>query len=120
MLKGIRILWYRFVSLFDSSDRYRWVNDIEEKPESGVYKGCFVIVKAGATPKWLYMQCPCGCGQELQLPLMKNLPQYWVLTIDERQHITVSPSIHVKSSICCSHFWIRNNKIVWAEPKPQR
>ena len=54
--------------------------------------------------------CACGCGNETVTPINNN---EWNL-IDDENGITLSPSIGNYSFECKSHYWIRNNKIVWA------
>ena len=54
--------------------------------------------------------CPCGCGNEVYLPTSAG---HWSLTmVDGRA--TLSPSISCVGFPCKSHYWIRDNKIVWA------
>jgi hypothetical protein len=55
--------------------------------------------------------CCCGCGREVSLPLS---PADWVLTFDGRS-ISLSPSVGRGGWPCKSHYWIRNNRVVWAK-----
>lgn len=56
-------------------------------------------------------KCFCGCGCEVVTPLS---PTDWKLIFDG-QTISLSPSIGNWSFKCKSHYWIKNNRVVWAE-----
>jgi hypothetical protein len=56
-------------------------------------------------------KCACGCGEEVVTPLS---PNDWKL-IYNGESISLSPSIGNWSYACRSHYWIRDNSIVWAE-----
>jgi Family of unknown function (DUF6527) len=56
-------------------------------------------------------KCCCGCGSEVVTPLS---PTDWKLTFDG-ETITLHPSIGNWSFKCQSHYWIRNNKVNWAD-----
>lgn len=55
-------------------------------------------------------KCACGCGSEVVTPLS---PADWSLTFNG-ETISLDPSIGNWSLDCKSHYWIRNNKIVWS------
>lgn len=55
-------------------------------------------------------KCCCGCGREVITPLS---PTDWSLTFDG-ETITLNPSIGNWNFECKSHYFIRNNKVVWA------
>lgn len=56
--------------------------------------------------------CPCGCGQEVPLPLT---PTDWCLSFDG-ESISISPSVGNWSFPCQSHYWIRRGQVFWARP----
>jgi hypothetical protein len=56
-------------------------------------------------------KCACGCGEEVVTPLS---PSDWKL-IYNGENVTLSPSIGNWSYTCRSHYWIREDRIVWAE-----
>jgi hypothetical protein len=56
-------------------------------------------------------KCACGCGEEVVTPLS---PSDWKL-IYNGESVSLSPSIGNWSYACRSHYWIRDNNIVWAE-----
>ncbi|AFZ67175.1 DUF6527 family protein [Deinococcus peraridilitoris] len=61
-------------------------------------------------------KCACGCGQEVNLPLS---PTDWSLIYDG-ETVSLSPSIGNWSLPCQSHYWIKNDKVVWAKAWSQK
>lgn len=55
--------------------------------------------------------CPCGCKNEI---VVKFSPVDWKITFDG-DSISIYPSIGNWGLNCKSHYWIRNNKVIWAE-----
>jgi len=55
-------------------------------------------------------KCCCGCGNEVITPLS---PTGWKLVFDG-QSISLVPSIGNWSFACQSHYFIRENKVIWA------
>lgn len=56
--------------------------------------------------------CICGCGQKVVTPLS---PTDWKLTYNG-ESVSLYPSIGNWNFECQSHYWIKNGKIVHAEP----
>ena len=56
-------------------------------------------------------RCCCGCGREVVTPLT---PTDWKLIFDG-ETVSLYPSIGNWNSPCRSHYWIRHNRIEWAE-----
>ena len=55
--------------------------------------------------------CCCGCGNRVVTPIS---PTDWKLIFDGRT-ISLDPSIGNWSFPCRSHYWIRNNRVVWSD-----
>jgi hypothetical protein len=55
-------------------------------------------------------KCPCGCGSDIVTSLS---PARWKLTYDG-ETVSLYPSIGNWSHECKSHYWITNDKVVWA------
>jgi hypothetical protein len=56
--------------------------------------------------------CCCGCGTKIVTPLRET-----EFSLTERDgKVSLSPSIGNWNHLCQSHYWIRGNQIVWAEP----
>lgn len=54
--------------------------------------------------------CPCGCGEEVIT--MFHPKRGWTISYDGKG-VTLSPSIGNWNSPCTSHYWIRDNQIIW-------
>ena len=54
--------------------------------------------------------CACGCGTVIHTPLH---PTQWTLVCDGVS-VSLYPSIGSWSEDCQSHYWVRNNRILWA------
>lgn len=54
-------------------------------------------------------RCCCGCGNQVVTPLS---PAEWSITFNGRA-VTLHPSIGNWSFPCQSHYWIRENRVVW-------
>jgi len=58
------------------------------------------------------MRCPCGCGDSLELMLLKEIKPNWSLKTNDQQPPSLRPSIWRRTG-CQSHFWLRNGHIHW-------
>ena len=56
--------------------------------------------------------CACGCGEKVILPID---PDFWSIKYDG-ETVSLTPSIGNFQFPCKSHYWIKENRIVWAEP----
>lgn len=55
-------------------------------------------------------KCACGCGEIISTPLDKK--HGWIMQYDG-ETVTLSPSVGNGSYKCRSHYFIRENNIVW-------
>lgn len=55
--------------------------------------------------------CCCGCRNKVVTPIQ---PTDWKLIFDGKT-ISLDPSIGNWNFPCRSHYWVRNNKVIWAE-----
>ncbi len=58
------------------------------------------------------MLCPCGCGDKLELMLLKEAKPKWTLKTEDRDPPTLRPSIWRQTG-CKAHFWLRDGHIHW-------
>jgi hypothetical protein len=58
------------------------------------------------------MICPCGCGETIQLNLLKEARPCWSVQEHEDGSITVLPSVWRQKG-CRSHFFVRRSRIEW-------
>ena len=62
--------------------------------------------------------CPCGCGGVVDIPYFradrqqKELYPSWAYKETDGR-ATLSPSVYSSGFLCKSHYFIRDNKIVW-------
>jgi hypothetical protein len=56
-------------------------------------------------------KCACGCGKEVVTPLS---PTGWKLIFDGKT-VSLDPSIGNWGFPCRSHYWVKNNRALWAE-----
>jgi hypothetical protein len=54
--------------------------------------------------------CPCGCNEQVVTPVR---PTDWSITWNG-EAVTLEPSIGNWSLECQSHYWIRENRVIWA------
>lgn len=62
--------------------------------------------------KWVHFKCPCGCGDIINLSLMKGRRPNWVLKVSFLGQPTLYPSVWKKDG-CESHFWITKGSVIW-------
>ena len=60
------------------------------------------------------MRCPCGCGQRLEMLVLKEVKPRWDVSVDSRGRVSLYPSVWLREG-CKSHFWVRSGKIVWCD-----
>ncbi len=58
------------------------------------------------------MRCPCGCGESIELMLLRQAKPRWDLMVDARDRPSLRPSVWRKTG-CRSHFWLRDGRIAW-------
>lgn len=90
--------------------RYERVNEFPELLESGT------LYVAGEEPDiWAAaMLCPCGCGDAIELNLLKQASPCWTIRQRSDGSVTLRPSIW-RTKGCRSHFLIRNSRIDWCQ-----
>jgi hypothetical protein len=74
--------------------------------------GSSLYVVGGSQPKWIVMSCPCGCGERIDVNLMRTRRPTWQLSLQGGQ-VSLHPSLWVPKERCGSHFIIRNSRITW-------
>lgn len=66
----------------------------------------------GDPAKWAVLQCPCGCGETIDVNLMTTRKPVWQLSLANGK-VSFHPSLWVPKEKCGAHFWIKNGKIIW-------
>jgi hypothetical protein len=111
MLQFKKITDYIF-SLFYLKRKYRHkhLSDFPTKPKKGT-----VYLLGNEDKEWLAgFACPCGCGEFIELVLLKDQRPNWLLIKSAKGEVTFRPSIHKKSG-CKSHFFLTKGKIEWCK-----
>lgn len=75
--------------------------------------GVAALVRSGTKEKWLILACPCGCGGEIALNLMKSHRPAWSARASVQGRLSVHPSIDATS--CGAHFWLVDGKVRWVD-----
>jgi hypothetical protein len=78
---------------------------------------CLYVVGHRRQYKWAILACPCGCGERVDICLMPSARPRWEIAVI-RGKATLYPSIWIPSDRCGSHFWIRENRIIWCSTQP--
>jgi hypothetical protein len=82
----------------------------EELPDK-VRKYTLYVIGEGSP--WLAaLQCPCGCGDFIQLTLLESESPRWSVRHEKDGTATLSPSI-CRSLGCRSHFFLKKGVIFW-------
>ena len=87
--------------------KHEFVEFMPSDPKAGVI---YVSMRFGTASHL----CCCGCGNKVVTPLR---PTDWKLIFDGKS-VSLEPSIGNWSFACRSHYWIRNNRVQWAEDWP--
>lgn len=58
------------------------------------------------------LRCPCGCGRNIELLLIKEAAPHWDLVLDQRGRPSLTPSVWLRDG-CQSHFWFRHGRVHW-------
>ena len=78
------------------------VHRVPEELRQGILYVCFdcnVVVHL----------CACGCGEKVVLPIATD---FWSVRYDG-ETVSLAPSIGNYQFPCKSHYWIKENKVIW-------
>lgn len=88
------------------------IERVSESPYPDIEDGVFYLLESVDGNPWsVCFRCPCGCGQYIHLPVLKDSGVYWDLSIDEEGRPSLSPSI-LSLDGCKSNFFIKNGKSI--------
>lgn len=92
---------------------YTAVRNAESMTDVPVELGSeIILVKRKGTQLWAVLMCPCGCGERINVNLMRTADPHWMLSV-RRGKISLSPSLWVSPKKCGSHFWLIDNGVFW-------
>lgn len=83
--------------------KHKFVEFIPKQKEEGIL---YVSLEYGT----VVHKCACGCGLDVITPIT---PHDWKITYDG-ETISLHPSIGNWAYKCRSHYWIKNNNVIWA------
>lgn len=79
----------------------------EKLPSRGL-----LLLRDGGEDWCLYLKCPCGCGERIELPLIQEAEPRWKLHVEFDGTPTLVPSVWRQHG-CRSHFFVRRGKVKW-------
>jgi len=73
-----------------------------------------VLARDGDEDWCVGMRCPCGCGQTIELLVIREVAPRWDLSVDAKGFPTLKPSVWLQKG-CRSHFWLRHGYVHWCD-----
>jgi uncharacterized protein DUF6527 len=70
------------------------------------------VIKRGGRNRWVIIACPCGCGDRIEINLMRSVHPHWRLRLHQGS-LSLWPSLWVSSDRCGSHFILVRNRVLW-------
>lgn len=110
LINYLKNLWKRLTRR-QKVNQIEWVQSRHDIPDN-IGKNLFIV--GHSNPKWVVMKCPCGCGERLDVNLMKSHHPHWNISY-QSEKISLYPSIWLSEDKCGSHFWLKKNKIIWID-----
>ena len=93
----------------------RWTAEWCEDPPDNPRPARVYLIGEKAQPWSAAMTCPCGCGELIQLSLLRRDSPSWSAAVSADGAVTLHPSVwRVRG--CKSHFFVRGGRILWARP----
>src|ERR1043166_6294058 len=111
-MRWIALWWRRLLAALTPARRLVIVEG-DSLPECLPFRN-LVLAREDGEDWCVGLRCPCGCGQRLEMMLLKGVSPRWDVTVDDRGRPTLHPSVWLRGG-CRSHFWIRSGKVVWCE-----
>ena len=65
------------------------------------------------------MLCPCGCGEAIELNLLKQVRPCWRASEHPDGTVSLVPSVWRQKG-CRSHFFVRHGRIEWCRERRDR
>jgi hypothetical protein len=104
--------WRRLASRFAPPRRLRIVEG-DSLPKRLPWRD--VVLARDQDEDWCVgMRCPCGCGQTLELLIIREAAPRWDLIINAGGLPSLKPSVWRRTG-CRSHFWLRDGRVDWCE-----
>lgn len=96
---------------------FRWKYNLKvcEDFEENINYNTIYLVGNKSHFDFLQMECPCGCKEQIKLSLIEHDKPNWKVELNDNR-ISIFPSIW-RTRGCKSHFFVRENKIIWVKSK---
>lgn len=108
MINTFNKIFYKLARWFQPKYDIKFTEEIPDI----FLKRTIYIVGTKKDPWLITFLCPCGCKNNIQLNLLKEASPHWILILERKKTISISPSIN-RIKGCKSHFFVRKNKIDW-------
>ena len=105
--------WVKSLFQKESVYRHTYLADVPDH----LKKNVIYIICHNQSPWQIVMVCPCGCSKTLHMNLIQDYSPYWKVSIDNRNRISLHPSVH-RTVGCKSHFFIRSGNVDWCGTQP--
>jgi hypothetical protein len=73
-----------------------------------------VLARDGKEDWCVGLNCPCGCGQKIELLVIPEAKPRWDLKTDTKGRPSLRPSVWLQQG-CRSHFWLRDGRVQWCD-----
>lgn len=110
-MKSLEVFTGWLTKLLGKGATYSWER-VEELPEV-LERRTVYLVGDGPEPWSASMICPCGCGAQISLSLLKDDEPSWGARLTPQGKVTLHPSVW-RTKGCCSHFVLRDGIVHWA------
>lgn len=109
-MSKLKVAWLRLTEWWAGP---RKVIEVQgELPPDQLPPRDLVLLREGGEVWSVMMRCPCGCGQPVELPLIREACPRWSLSVDKSGYATLAPSVWRREG-CRAHFFVRGGKVVW-------
>lgn len=87
-------------------------SDLPEIPKANE----LAIAGSPTNPKWAALDCPCGKGHTILLPLSRSEDPHWSVSKNVKHQPSLYPSIDRNryEGVRC-HFWLKDGRIHWVK-----
>ena len=92
--------------------RLKRVAHVDSMNDLPAHLGSSLFVIGHSNPKWVVLECPCRCGRRIDVNLMRGRCPRWRIS-ESTRGATLAPSLWMPSNQCGSHFFVRENRIIW-------
>lgn len=112
-------MFRKLINFILQKDRFKKVIIVEAGESIEIPSKTLLLTKKGNTFTWVRYKCPCGCGESISLSLSPVISPYWSMAISQdkgkRPRVTITPSVYMRNTKCCSHYFITENKVIWCK-----